>query len=69
VERQREKRLESAAIIAASLLRDYSQPSTEKIVELLEKSLRAIDDAVNAESKRLAQKHAELKSGNLVIRR
>jgi hypothetical protein len=64
-----EKRLESAAIIAASLLRDYSQPSTEKIVELLAQSLRAIDDAVNAESKRLAQKHAELKSGTVVIRR
>jgi hypothetical protein len=64
-----EKRLESAAIIAASLLRDYSQPNTEKIVELLAQSLRAIDDAVNAESKRLAQKHAELKSATVVTRR
>jgi hypothetical protein len=64
-----EKRLESAAIIAASMLRDYSQPSTEKIVELLAQSLRAIDDAVNAESRRLAQKHAELKSGTVVMRR
>jgi hypothetical protein len=61
------KRLESAAIIAASLLRYSSHPSTKKILELLAQSLRAIDDAVKAESKRLAQKNAELKSGTVAI--
>ncbi|WP_342617689.1 hypothetical protein [Rhodoferax sp. GW822-FHT02A01] len=64
-----DKRLESAAIIAAALLREYRQPTTEKIVELLVQSLHAVDEAVSAENKRSAQKHAALKSNTVIVRR
>jgi hypothetical protein len=62
-----EHRLESAAIIAASLLRDYSQPSTAKIVELLVQSLTAVDGALREEIKRSAQMHEELRSNAAVV--
>jgi len=60
--------MQAAATIVAALLRDYPKPSTEKIVELLVQSLDAIDEAVSAENKRSAQKHAALKM-NTVVRR
>jgi uncharacterized protein with PIN domain len=64
-----DKRLESAAIITAALLRDFPQPTTEKIVELLVQSLEAVEEAVSAENKRSAQKHAALKTNTVVVRR
>jgi hypothetical protein len=64
-----DKRLESAAITTAALLRDYPQPTTEKIVELPVQSLEAVEEAVSAENKRSAQKHAALKANTVVVRR
>ncbi len=63
-----EKRIESASIIAAALLRNHPNPSTEKIVELLAQALDAIDAAVGLENRRSAKRQAELKVNTLVKR-
>jgi hypothetical protein len=64
-----ENKLESAAIIASSLLRDIPKPSTEKIVEVLVQSLDAVDEAISVEKKRTAKRQAEVKGYTLAVRR
>ena len=63
-----EKRVESAAIIAAALLRHHPNPSTEKIVDLLAQALEAIDAAVSLENRRSAKRQAELKVNTMIKR-
>jgi hypothetical protein len=63
-----DNRIEAAAIIASALLRDHSDPTPEKIAELLEKAMEAVDLAVAADNRRVAKRNAELKM-NLMTRR
>ena len=63
-----EKRIESAAIIAAALLRHHPNPSTEKIIDLLAQALEAIDAAVGLENRRSAKRQADLKVNTMVKR-
>jgi hypothetical protein len=63
-----DKKIESAAIIAAALLRNHTNPSTEKIVELLSQALDAIHVVDGLENKRAAQKNAELKMNSITRR-
>ena len=60
-----EQRIQSAAIIAAALLRDYPAPSTDKIVELMTQALEVIDITTGLENRRAAKKSAELKMNTL----
>jgi hypothetical protein len=60
-----ENRIQSAAIIAAALLRNNPAPSTEKIVELMAQALEAIDMATGLENRRVAKKSAELRMNSV----
>ena len=63
-----DRKLQSAAVITAALLRNHPNPSTEKIAELLAQALSAMHVAEGMENRRIAQRSAELKI-NVVQRR
>jgi hypothetical protein len=64
-----EKRMEPSVMLAAALLFEYPQMTVEKVVRLLALGLYEIDGAECAETKRSAQRHAELKSDTVFVGR
>lgn len=64
-----EKRIEAAAILAAALMRDHPNPSTEKVAELLMQAIDAVDLAIGMENRRNAKKIAELRMNTLPRRK